>query len=182
MADAAVIASLEVDIVAYGGSEPHAALLANPSIHIHIMKQWPTFRQSLPKILQPIMLLLKPLVQFFMLLYFLCVKIPSPDIFIVQVRLVYRNSAEVHTLELVRVDKNGLLFSSSSELADELLMLFKGFPDECDALKVLKNGFDNDEFKEIITRSHHLQQLISAYLVTLAMENRNYSLMTLCIK
>ncbi|KAI5332799.1 hypothetical protein L3X38_022928 [Prunus dulcis] len=37
--------------------------------------------------------------------------------------------------ELVQVEKNGLLFSSSSELADELLMLFKGFPDACDSLK-----------------------------------------------
>ncbi|GLT71220.1 hypothetical protein SLA2020_432540 [Shorea laevis] len=42
--------------------------------------------------------------------------------------------------ELVKVEKNGLLFSSSSELADELLMLFKGFPDECNALKSLRNG------------------------------------------
>ncbi|PPD94192.1 hypothetical protein GOBAR_DD08772 [Gossypium barbadense] len=65
------------------------------------------------------------------------------------------------------VEKNGLLFSSSSELVDELLldywftiqpfglvtilatdnslqqtplMLFRGFPNECDALKSLKNG------------------------------------------
>ncbi|XP_019433857.1 PREDICTED: UDP-glycosyltransferase TURAN isoform X1 [Lupinus angustifolius] len=89
-------ASLEVDIVAYGGSEPHAALLANPSIHIHIMQQWPTSRQSLPKILQPIMLLLKPLVQIFMLLYFLCVKITSPDVFIVQ------NPPSVPTLVAVK--------------------------------------------------------------------------------
>ncbi|XP_042986376.1 UDP-glycosyltransferase TURAN isoform X2 [Carya illinoinensis] len=42
--------------------------------------------------------------------------------------------------ELVKVEKNGVLFSSSSELADELLMLFKGFPDGCDALKLLRNG------------------------------------------
>ncbi|PPD99230.1 hypothetical protein GOBAR_DD03757 [Gossypium barbadense] len=58
--------------------------------------------------------------------------------------------------ELVKVEKNGLLFSSSSELADELFveplsvlwywldywftMLFRGFPKECDALKSLKNG------------------------------------------
>ncbi|TYI02118.1 hypothetical protein ES332_A11G248700v1 [Gossypium tomentosum] len=42
--------------------------------------------------------------------------------------------------ELVKVEKNGLLFSLSSELADELLMLFRGFPNECDALKSLKNG------------------------------------------
>uniref|UniRef100_A0A453IWZ0 Glycosyl transferase family 1 domain-containing protein n=1 Tax=Aegilops tauschii subsp. strangulata TaxID=200361 RepID=A0A453IWZ0_AEGTS len=32
--------------------------------------------------------------------------------------------------ELVKVNRNGLLFSTSSELADELMMLFKGFPEE----------------------------------------------------
>ncbi|RZC94544.1 hypothetical protein C5167_026275 [Papaver somniferum] len=42
--------------------------------------------------------------------------------------------------ELVKVGENGLLFSSSSELADELLMFFKGFPDGCDAMKSLRNG------------------------------------------
>ncbi|KAJ7982011.1 UDP-glycosyltransferase TURAN [Quillaja saponaria] len=89
-------ASLEVDIVAYGGSEPHTALLANQSIHIHTMTQWPTARQSLPKIFQPIMLLFKPLIQFAMLLWYLCVKIPSPDVFIVQ------NPPSVPTLVAVK--------------------------------------------------------------------------------
>lgn len=42
--------------------------------------------------------------------------------------------------ELVKVNINGLLFSTSSELADELMMLFKGFPEECDTLKSLKDG------------------------------------------
>ncbi|KAM0834919.1 hypothetical protein ACQ4PT_063283 [Festuca glaucescens] len=42
--------------------------------------------------------------------------------------------------ELVKVNRNGLLFSTSSELADELMMLFKGFPEECDTLKPLKDG------------------------------------------
>jgi beta-1,4-mannosyltransferase len=42
--------------------------------------------------------------------------------------------------ELVKVNNNGLLFSTSSELADELTMLFKGFPEECDELKSLKVG------------------------------------------
>ncbi|XP_020241768.1 UDP-glycosyltransferase TURAN isoform X2 [Asparagus officinalis] len=42
--------------------------------------------------------------------------------------------------ELVKVEKNGLLFSSSSELADEFMMLFKGFPDNCNALKSLRDG------------------------------------------
>ncbi|KAL5679382.1 hypothetical protein ACJX0J_005767, partial [Zea mays] len=39
--------------------------------------------------------------------------------------------------DLVKVNKNDL-FSTSSELADELMMLFKGFPEECNALKSLK--------------------------------------------
>lgn len=42
--------------------------------------------------------------------------------------------------ELVKVEKNGLLFSSPSELADEFMMLFKGFPEKCEALKSLKDG------------------------------------------
>ncbi|MCL7047177.1 hypothetical protein MKW94_021727, partial [Papaver nudicaule] len=42
--------------------------------------------------------------------------------------------------ELVKGGESALLFSSSFELADELLMLLKGFPDQCDALKSLKNG------------------------------------------
>ncbi|KAF5729207.1 chitobiosyldiphosphodolichol beta-mannosyltransferase-like isoform X7 [Tripterygium wilfordii] len=77
-------ASLEVDIVAYGGSEPHKAVLEHQSIHIHQMKQWPRFLQALPKMLYPLMLLLKPLFQFLMLLWFLCIKIPAPDVFLVQ--------------------------------------------------------------------------------------------------
>ncbi|KAA8524092.1 hypothetical protein F0562_010477 [Nyssa sinensis] len=77
-------ASLEVDIVAYGGSDPHSAVLEHQCIHIYKMTQWPTIPRSLPKILYPLMLLLKPFVQFLMLLWFLCVKIPAPDVFIVQ--------------------------------------------------------------------------------------------------
>ncbi|XP_057980369.1 UDP-glycosyltransferase TURAN isoform X2 [Malania oleifera] len=89
-------ASLEVDIVAYGGTDPHVAVLEQQSIHIHKMTQWPTIPQSLPKILHPFMLLLKPLVQFFVLFWFLCVKIPSPDVFIVQ------NPPSVPTLVAVK--------------------------------------------------------------------------------
>ncbi|XP_010272987.1 PREDICTED: UDP-glycosyltransferase TURAN isoform X2 [Nelumbo nucifera] len=89
-------ASLEVDIVAYGGSEPHAAVVDNPAIHIYKMPQWPTSTKGLPRILYPLMLLLKPLFQFFMLLWFLCVKIPSPDVFLVQ------NPPSVPTLVAVK--------------------------------------------------------------------------------
>ncbi|KAM6542741.1 hypothetical protein CsatB_007188 [Cannabis sativa] len=77
-------ASFEVDIVAYGGSEPHSALLENKSINIYKMKQWPTIPRGLPKIFKPFVLLIKPLIQFFMLLWFLCFKIAAPDVFLVQ--------------------------------------------------------------------------------------------------
>ncbi|KAJ9159770.1 hypothetical protein P3X46_025247 [Hevea brasiliensis] len=89
-------ASLQVDIVAYGGSEPHMAVLENQFINIHKMKQWPVHPHGLPKILNPLILLLKPLFQFFMLLWYLCVKIPAPDIFIVQ------NPPSVPTLVAVK--------------------------------------------------------------------------------
>ncbi|KAJ4717399.1 UDP-glycosyltransferase TURAN [Melia azedarach] len=88
--------SLEVDIVAYGGSKPHDAILEHPSIHIHTMTQWPTVPQGLPKLLRPMLLLLKPFIQFLMLMWFLCVKISSPDIFIVQ------NPPSVPTLAAVK--------------------------------------------------------------------------------
>ncbi|KAG9155386.1 hypothetical protein Leryth_017914 [Lithospermum erythrorhizon] len=77
-------ANLQVDIVAYGGSDPHTAVLENPSIHIHAMKQWPTIPQNFPRFLRPFMLLIKALVQFLMLLWYLCARIPAPDVFIVQ--------------------------------------------------------------------------------------------------
>ncbi|CAF1919878.1 unnamed protein product [Brassica napus] len=41
-------ASLQVDIVAYGGSIPHEAVLKHPSIHIHTMAQL-RFINLLPK-------------------------------------------------------------------------------------------------------------------------------------
>ncbi|XVE83368.1 hypothetical protein DITRI_Ditri16bG0083600 [Diplodiscus trichospermus] len=89
-------AALEVDIVAYGGSEPHSAVLENESIHIHTMIQWPKHSHSLPKILYPLLLLLKPVIQFIMLLWFLCIKVPPPDAFIVQ------NPPSVPTLVAVK--------------------------------------------------------------------------------
>jgi beta-1,4-mannosyltransferase len=90
-------ACLEVDIVAYGGSEPHSAVLQNPSIHLHKMTQWPPVPTGLPNILRPFVLLLKPLIQFIMLLWFLCVRIPAPDIFLVQ------NPPSVPTLVVVKL-------------------------------------------------------------------------------
>ncbi|XP_068320744.1 UDP-glycosyltransferase TURAN-like isoform X3 [Pyrus communis] len=89
-------ASLEVDIVAYGGSEPHSALLEHQSIHIHKMQQWQTFTRGLPNILRPFVLLIKAVTQSLMLLWFLCVKIPAPDVFLVQ------NPPSVPTLMAVK--------------------------------------------------------------------------------
>lgn len=61
--------------------------------NVFLQKQWPTIPQGLPKMLKPFMLLLKPLFQFLMLLWYLCVKIPPPDVFLVQVRTCqYHNS------------------------------------------------------------------------------------------
>ncbi|KAM7270035.1 hypothetical protein ACFE04_029249 [Oxalis oulophora] len=88
--------SLAVDIVAYGGSEPHSVILQHPSIHIHTMNQWPAIFKTLPKIFYPFMLLLKPLYQFLMLLWFLCARVPAPDVFIVQ------NPPSVPTLVAVK--------------------------------------------------------------------------------
>ncbi|XP_059288310.1 UDP-glycosyltransferase TURAN isoform X2 [Lycium ferocissimum] len=90
-------AHLEVDIVAYGGSDPHSAVKEHKSIHIHEMTQWPSNPKSLPKILRPLLLIFKPLVQFVMLLWYLCVKIPAPDVFIVQ------NPPSVPTLVAVKL-------------------------------------------------------------------------------
>jgi hypothetical protein len=63
------------------------------NVFFFLQKQWPTIPQGLPKMLKPFMLLLKPLFQFLMLLWYLCVKIPPPDVFLVQVRTCqYHNS------------------------------------------------------------------------------------------
>ncbi|KAJ4837271.1 hypothetical protein Tsubulata_017328 [Turnera subulata] len=90
-------ASLQVDVVAYGGSEPHSALLEDPCIHIQKMKQWPAFPRSMPNALKLFLLLLKPLFQFLLLLWYLCVKIPAPDVFLVQLKHgdVWEESREV---------------------------------------------------------------------------------------
>ncbi|KAJ4717377.1 UDP-glycosyltransferase TURAN-like [Melia azedarach] len=69
------------------GSKPHDAILKHPSIHIHTMTQWPAVPRGLPKLLPPMLLWLNPFIQFLMLMWFLCVKISSPDIFIPQVSL-----------------------------------------------------------------------------------------------
>ncbi|KAG4121383.1 hypothetical protein ERO13_D11G203250v2 [Gossypium hirsutum] len=51
--------------------------------------QWQKHSHSFPKILHPVMLLLKPIIQFVILLWFLCFKVPPPNAFIVQVRFYF---------------------------------------------------------------------------------------------
>ncbi|XP_057787116.1 UDP-glycosyltransferase TURAN isoform X2 [Salvia miltiorrhiza] len=89
-------ALLDVDIVAYGGTEPHISVLEHQSIHIHRMPPWPTVPRKLPSMLRPLFLILKSIVQFLMLLWYLSVKIPAPDAFIVQ------NPPSVPTLVAVK--------------------------------------------------------------------------------
>ncbi|GLT61445.1 hypothetical protein SLA2020_341500 [Shorea laevis] len=64
------------------GRSPRMQYHALSLVH---QKQWPKLLQNLPKILYPLTLLLKPIFQFVMLLWFLCIKVPRPDVFIVQV-------------------------------------------------------------------------------------------------
>ncbi|KAI6687089.1 hypothetical protein NL676_023917 [Syzygium grande] len=77
-------ASLEVDVVAYGGSELHKAIPEHKSIQIHTTVQWPRVIQGWPKILHPLMTVIKRIYQFIMLLWFLFIKVPAPDVFLVQ--------------------------------------------------------------------------------------------------
>ncbi|XP_020399251.2 beta-1,4-mannosyltransferase isoform X1 [Zea mays] len=88
-------ASMEVDIVANGGSDPHLSLRENPSIHIHEMKT--VQLTGISKISGALSLLLKAAVQFILLVWFLCFKIPRPDVFFVQ------NPPSVPTLAAVKL-------------------------------------------------------------------------------
>ncbi|VAI09540.1 unnamed protein product [Triticum turgidum subsp. durum] len=88
-------AGMEVDIVANGGSDPHLSLRENPSIHIHEMKS--VQLSGISKISGALALLLKAAIQFIMLIWFLCFKIPRPDVFIVQ------NPPSVPTLAAVKL-------------------------------------------------------------------------------
>ncbi|KAJ0982153.1 hypothetical protein J5N97_010408 [Dioscorea zingiberensis] len=88
-------ANLEVDIVANGGNEPHVAIKENQSIHLHKMKS--VRLQALSKISSVLALLLKATMQFIVLVWFLCFRIPRPDIFLVQ------NPPSVPTLAAVKL-------------------------------------------------------------------------------
>lgn len=65
--------------------------------------QWPSNPRSLPKILRPLLLIFKPLVQFLMLLWYLCVKIPAPDVFIVQVSYEAALATFIYLLQLLNM-------------------------------------------------------------------------------
>lgn len=88
-------AQFEVDIVSNGGSEPHMAVTKNSSIHIHEMAS--VRLQGLSKISRALALLIKSVIQFVILFWFLCFKIPRPDVFLVQ------NPPSVPTLAAVKL-------------------------------------------------------------------------------
>ncbi|PKA58869.1 beta-1,4-mannosyltransferase [Apostasia shenzhenica] len=88
-------AQFQVDIVANGGSEPHMAVLMNKSIHIHEMASVQLL--GLSKISSFLALLIKAVIQFFILVWFLCFKIPRPDAFLVQ------NPPSIPTLAAVKL-------------------------------------------------------------------------------
>ncbi|XP_006649500.1 UDP-glycosyltransferase TURAN [Oryza brachyantha] len=88
-------AGMEVDIVANGGSDPHLLLRENPSIHIHEMKS--VQLTGISKISGALTLLLKAVIQFIVLIWYLSFKIPRPDVFIVQ------NPPSVPTLAAVKL-------------------------------------------------------------------------------
>ncbi|KAK1291975.1 hypothetical protein QJS10_CPB17g00663 [Acorus calamus] len=88
-------AGMEVDIVADGGTDPHMAVIENLSIHLHKMR--PIHLRRLSNISRPLILVLKTFIQFVQLIWFLCVKIPRPDVFIVQ------NPPSVPTLAAVKL-------------------------------------------------------------------------------
>eukprot|EP00976_Prorocentrum_cordatum_P063676 1177176-Prorocentrum_minimum.AAC.6 len=46
-----VQAGCEVDVVAYEGSRPTEAILADPKIHLHLIAAPPAFLQRLPRVL-----------------------------------------------------------------------------------------------------------------------------------
>uniref|UniRef100_A0A6V7QX93 Uncharacterized protein n=1 Tax=Ananas comosus var. bracteatus TaxID=296719 RepID=A0A6V7QX93_ANACO len=73
---------MKVDVICYGGAEPPVALMENPSIYIHKMRQAP-YQDSrrIPLVLR---LLVKAIFQFFVLIWFIWFKIQIPDVFIVQ--------------------------------------------------------------------------------------------------
>lgn len=87
-------AGLEVDVIAYSGSEPHPDLIGNSRIHLYLMNS--PLPQGLPRILYLIVLPLKLLVQTFTLVVILIFRIPPPDFFLLQ------NPPSIPTFTVVR--------------------------------------------------------------------------------
>ena len=103
----------DLTLCKWTGSDPHLSLRENPSIHIHEMVlmletillfcivfflSLLTRKFSLQKTVQltgiskisgALALLLKAAVQFILLVWFLCFKIPRPDVFVVQVSVKF---------------------------------------------------------------------------------------------
>eukprot|EP00250_Pteridium_aquilinum_P018663 c24156_g1_i1 orf=83-1519(+) len=75
-------ANLEVDVIAYAGSEPHPDLVRNPRIHLHLMNS--PLPKGLPRILYLVVLPLKLLVQTVTLVWILLFRIPAPDFYLIQ--------------------------------------------------------------------------------------------------
>jgi len=88
-------AGLEVDLVAFEGTEPHVELLQHLHVHLHLMRA--PFPQGLPRILYLLLLPLKLVIQFMTLLWVLCVQISAPDFFLVQ------NPPSIPLLTVVRL-------------------------------------------------------------------------------
>ncbi|CAK9205706.1 unnamed protein product [Sphagnum jensenii] len=88
-------AGLEVDLVAFAGTEPHVELLQHLHVHLHLMRA--PFPQGLPRILYLLLLPLKLVIQFMTLLWVLCVQISAPDFFLVQ------NPPSIPLLTVVRL-------------------------------------------------------------------------------
>ncbi|KAL2631705.1 hypothetical protein R1flu_016391 [Riccia fluitans] len=87
-------AGLEVDVVAFSGTEPHVALLEDPNIHLHLMKS--PFPAGLPRVLYLLLLPFKVIIQLVTLLWVLLRQIPAPDLYLVQ------NPPSIPTLMVVK--------------------------------------------------------------------------------
>ncbi|KAJ7570886.1 hypothetical protein O6H91_01G137900 [Diphasiastrum complanatum] len=75
-------AGMEVDVVAHAGTEPHPALLEDPRIHLHLIK--PPTPLGLPRSLYLLVLPLKIVIHTIHLIWMLCIKLPAPDVILVQ--------------------------------------------------------------------------------------------------
>eukprot|EP00249_Psilotum_nudum_P019803 c27425_g1_i1 orf=361-1917(+) len=87
-------AGLEVDVIAYAGNEPHSALIDHSRIHLHLMRL--PLPEGLPRALYLLIMPAKIIIQIITLFWILCIRIDSPDLFLVQ------NPPSIPTLTIVR--------------------------------------------------------------------------------